>query len=483
MIPKSELNVILEKILYSIEEGVHVIDNHGKTLLYNDEMGTLEEMQVQDVIGTNLLSLFPGLNEETSTLLRVLKTEKPIINKSQTYLNHEGKEITTINSTFPLYYKEQKIGALEIAKNITKIKKLSEQIQLLQDQLIKPVENTKKKMNQYSFDSLIGKSPDFFKAINVARKASKTSSSVLIYGETGTGKEIFAQSIHNESVRKDQPFIGQNCAALPENLLEGILFGTKRGSFTGAVDRPGIFEQANGGTILLDEIDSMDQNLQAKLLRVLQENYIRRIGGTKDISIDVRIIATTNRDPKVLLEQNLIRKDLYYRLNVLNIIIPPLRDRSQDLDTLSDYFIDRFNYKFQKEVWLISDGVKEIFRNYHWPGNVRELENIIEGAMNLIHQEHVIKEEHLSSYIVDYYKSIQLNKIPEGEKKVFDKQYRVSDYSKDQLDLTLAVEDFEKQMITKALGVNQQNISRAAKMLNIKRQTLQYKLKKYQLEV
>ena len=469
-------------MLYSIEEGVHVIDTHGKTLIYNDEMATLEEMNTKDVIGTSLLKLFPSLTEDSSTLLRVLKTEKPIINKSQTYLNHEGKEITTINSTFPLYYKNEKIGALEIAKNITKIKKLSEQIQQLQNQLIEPTENTEKRRNQYNFDSLIGKSSDFFKAINVARKASKTSSSVLIYGETGTGKEIFAQSIHNESTRKNKPFIGQNCAAFPENLLEGILFGTKKGSFTGAVDRPGIFEQANGGTILLDEIDSMDQNLQAKLLRVLQENYICRIGGTKDIPIDVRILATTNQDPKVLLEKNLIRKDLYYRLSVLNIIIPPLRERDQDLDLLSDYFIDKFNQKFNKEVWMLSHGVKDIFHNYHWPGNVRELENIIEGAMNLIHQEHVIKEEHLSNYIVDYYNNMH-------KKSLVDKNDHDIEYTKmfDSLgktsDLNALLGDFEKKLIANALEINRHNVSQAAKLLNIKRQTLQYKVKKYKLDL
>lgn len=479
MFTKSELNVILEKILYSIEEGVHVIDNHGKTLLYNDEMGTLEEMNSKDVIGSNLLTLFPGLTEESSTLLRVLKTDKPIINQSQTYLNREGKQITTINSTFPLYYNNEKIGALEVAKNITKIKKLSDQIQQLQNQLIQPVEHTKKRKNQYNFDHLIGKSIEFFKAISIARKASKTSSSILVYGETGTGKEIFAQSIHNESIRKNKPFIGQNCAALPENLLEAILFGTKKGSFTGAVDRPGIFEQANGGTILLDEIDSMDQNLQAKLLRVLQENYIRRIGGTKDIPIDVRIIATTNQDPKFLLENNLIRKDLYYRLSVINIVIPPLRERAHDLELLSEYFIGKYNQKFNKEVWMLSDVVKEIFQRYHWPGNVRELENIIEGAMNLIHQEHVIKEEHLSSYIIDYH-----NSSGQQSDKLEDKRNQNIDTAIfRERDLNKIMEGYEKQLIVKALGANQDNISQTAKFLNIKRQTLQYKIKKYNLKV
>jgi len=473
LISKNELNVILDKILYSIEEGVHVIDNEGNTIIYNDEMGNLEELQSEEVIGRKLLAVFPSLNEETSTLLKVLRTEVPIINQSQTYINYQGKEITTINSTFPLYYNDKKIGALEVAKNITKIKKLSDQIQQLQSQLMNP-HLPPKEQNRYTFDDLIGKEHAFTQAVTVARKASKTASSVLIYGETGTGKEIFAQSIHNESSRRDKPFIGQNCAALPENLLEGILFGTIRGSFTGAVDRPGIFEQANGGTILLDEIDSMDQNLQAKLLRVLQENYIRRIGGTKDIPVDVRIIATTNQDPRQLIDEHRLRKDLFYRLSVLNITIPPLRERPEDIDRLADEFLHRYNQRFQKEVWLISDSVKEIFKKYHWPGNVRELENMIEGALNLIQGEHVIKEEHLSSYLLNYYR----NRSQEDHGL----QYHKSHESLDSMDLTDTIEKLEKKMIQKALVMNHRNITRTAKVLNIKRQALQYKIKKYGLQ-
>ena len=172
---------------------------------------------------------------------------------------------------------------------------------------------------------MVGENPLFTAAVEKARKAASNNASVFIYGETGTGKELFAQSIHYASSRKDKPFIGQNCAALPQALLEGILFGTSKGGFTGAVDRAGLFEQAKGGTLLLDEISAMPYELQSKLLRVLQEDYIRRVGGTQDIPVDTRIIATVNEDPLKLIGEGKLRKDLYYRLNVVNLSIPPLR--------------------------------------------------------------------------------------------------------------------------------------------------------------
>ena len=201
----------------------------------------------------------------------------------------------------PIFIKDKVVGALEIAKDITYVKELSEKLMDLQNELNISAQankhSNKKKIKKYSFIDIIGEDEKILELKEIAKRASNTSSSVLIYGETGTGKELFAQSIHYGGNRKDKPFIAQNCAAIPETLLEGILFGTEKGGFTGAVAREGIFEQADGGTLLLDEINSMSEALQSKLLRVLQEGYIRRIGGLKDIPIDVRIIATTNEDP------------------------------------------------------------------------------------------------------------------------------------------------------------------------------------------
>ncbi|KAB3537299.1 PAS domain S-box protein [Alkaliphilus pronyensis] len=464
---KKMIMAILQKILQSIDEGVHVLDNDGKTILYNDAMADLEGMDRKDVMDKSLLEVFTSLNQETSTLLKVLKTEKPIYNQSQTYLNNQGKKITTINTTIPLYYMNEKIGALEIAKNITKIQILSEEIIRLQQQLI-PNKSTKgKEIQKYTFEDLKGRSQVFLDAVKIARRAANTSSSVLLYGETGTGKELFAQSIHYQSTRKHKPFVAQNCAALPESLLEGILFGTTKGSFTGAIDRPGLFEQANGGTILLDEINSMGLLLQAKLLRVLQEGYVRRIGGLKEIPIDVRIIATTNEEPMEIIEKGKLRKDLYYRINVVNIFIPPLRDRREDIVLLTEFFINKFNNKLDKDVWMLTEAMQKHFLKYKWPGNVRELENLIEGAMNIIHDEHILKEEHFPHYIFD-----EIN-VCEG---------LTNDFTNiEAMGLNDVLQAVERKLIEANLKKFNGNISKAANSLNIKRQTLQHKLKKYQI--
>ncbi len=216
-----------------------------------------------------------------------------------------------------------------------------------------------------------------------------STSSVLVYGETGTGKELYVQSIHNYSSRFNKPFIAQNCAALPENLFESILFGTVKGAFTGAVDKPGLFEQAHGGTLFLDEINSMPINLQTKLLRVLQDGVIRRVGDSRDRKIDVRIIAAMNVEPLKAVENGQIREDLFYRLNVVNIKLVPLRDRLEDIPLYVEHFIDKYNKELNKNVKGISSKVKELFMSYNWPGNVRELQHIIEAAINIVDNEYI----------------------------------------------------------------------------------------------
>lgn len=322
-----------------------------------------------------------------------------------------------------------------------------------------------KKIKKYTFENIYGKDLEFSASLSIARKAAKTTASVFIYGETGTGKELIAQSIHYEGPRKAMPFLAQNCAALPESLLEGILFGTSKGGFTGAIDRPGLFEQANGGTLLLDEINSMPYELQAKLLRVLQEGYIRRVGGMKDIPIDVRIIATTNEQPSLLVDKGILRKDLYYRLNIIPINVPPLRARKVDIVPLSERFIKKYNEIYEKEVWLISDKAKEKLINYSWPGNVRELENTIMAALSMIDDEHVINENNIL--------------LPETDNSFVGATAKQIDISKKNLNQIL--EEIEMSLIMDSLKRNSLNISKAANELGIKRQTLQHKIKKYKI--
>jgi len=459
---------IIDTILKNIDIGIHVVDSSGKTIIYNQAMADMEGLDTNEVMGKSILDIFPSLTPETSTLLTVLKMGKPIYNKYQTYLNNKGKQISTLNSTLPIRISQGKIGALEIAKNITKEKELSDKLVYLHQELAsKDIDGSS--LKGYTFRNLIGEDEKFLSTVEIARKAAMSSSTVLICGETGTGKELFAQSIHNESSRKHKPLIAQNCAALPESLLEGILFGTVKGSFTGAINRPGLFEQASGGTLMLDEINSMGHQLQAKLLRVLQEGYIRRIGGLSDIPVDVRILATTNEDPLVLLQKGILRKDLYYRLNVISVNIPPLRERKTDIMLLADHFIKKYNNILQKDIWYVSNEVKEAFLNYNWPGNVRELENIIESAINMINSGHVIKPEHISQEMRDVmFKAKQNSRyLNLNEGKPLDR----------------IIEEVEKGLILEALRKCENNISRSAEMLGLKRQTLQHKLRKYNIKI
>lgn len=456
---------IVQELGNVIDEGIHVVNEEGKSIVYNQAMASLEKMNREDVVGKPFRIVFSHIPKEESTLRRALKYGEATLNKQQTYLNRYGKEITTINSTVPIFDDNNKvIAALEIAKDITDIKELSNTILELQREHIPEHKVTAPKIRKYSFKDIIGDNKQLKKELDIAARASKTDASVFIYGETGTGKELMAQSIHFNSSRKDRPFLAQNCAALPETLLEGILFGTSKGGFTGAVDREGLFEQANGGTLLLDEISAMPYELQSKLLRVLQEDYIRRVGGNKDIPIDVRIIATVNETPDELMGKGLLRKDLYYRLNIINIKIPPLRMRPDDIPVLVEHFIEKHNRRFGKEVWMVSPEVLEKLKNYDYPGNIRELENIIMSAVSLTDKEHVLTEN--------------LINLPMEHKTELSKNIG---YNRGEMPVDEYLEKLEAQIIKETMADLSGNISKTAEALGIKRQTLQHKLRKYSI--
>ncbi len=455
----------LDKILDNINEGIHVVNEVGKTIIYNEKMSELESMDKNIVLGKKITDVFPSLNENNSTLMLTLKNKKEIKNNQQEYLNKYGQKIITINSTIPIFLENGSVWALEIARDITETKKLYNKIVSLQEKLYTD-DNLEDDQNRYfSFNDIKGDNKKLKQVMNYARQAARTDSSILIVGDTGTGKELFAQSIHSGSRRQNKPFIAQNCAALPENLLEGILFGTRKGGFTGAINRKGLFEQANGGTLLLDEINSMSKALQAKLLRVLQENLVRPVGGKEDIKVDVRIIATSNKSPVESIREGYLREDLYYRLAVVLLHLPLLSERQDDILLLANYFIDRINKKFNKRIMGLSDEVKEIFYNYSWPGNVRQLEHVIEGAINIISDGNYIKTEHVKPFLIDI-------KSNHEEQKIDDKKT-----------LPEKMEKLEKEYIIEALKKNAKNITATAKYLGIKRQSLQYRMNKYDINL
>lgn len=458
-----EYILVLQKILQIIDEGVHVVDPEGNSVIYNQAMARLEKMDSQDVLKKPFAEVFKNFDLKESTLMQALEQGKTTLKKEQTYLNKDGKEITTVNTTIPLEHDGKLIGAIEIAKNITDIQKMSHTILELQKEIDYPQRAKEHRIKKYNFDNLYGENEKFLDTIFRAKRAAQSPASVLIYGETGTGKELISQSIHFDSSRRNKPFLAQNCAALPGGLLEGILFGTTKGGFTGAVDREGLFEQADGGTLLLDEINTMPYELQGKLLRVLQEDYIRRVGGTKDIPIDVRIIATINEPAEELIQSGKLRKDLYYRLNIIHIDIPPLRERPDDILILADKFLEKHNKKYNTD-WVLSEKAKEKLLDYDYPGNVRELENIITSAVSMaLPDEHVLTEKH---FMFNGRKAVPQQNI-----------YELADGGLDGY-----LEKIEKSMIENALVAQGGNISKAAASLKIKRQTLQHKIKKYKMK-
>lgn len=455
--------LIIQCLIDLIDTGVYIVDDDGKGIFYNDAMAAMEQINVEDVIGKEFQKAFPMVKLNDSTMFKALKRGVSTKNKQQTYTNLYGRQITTINSTVPVRDGNEIIAAVEVADDITNIRSMSDTILELKEKE-NGRERVKPKIRKYTFESLIGKNKEFVAMIERAKTAAENNASVFIYGETGTGKELVSQSIHYASARKNKPFLAQNCAALPQALLEGILFGTSKGGFTGAVDRAGLFEQASGGTLLLDEVSAMPYELQSKLLRVLQEDYIRRVGGTKDIPVDTRIIATVNEDPRKLMEEGKLRKDLYYRLNVVNITIPPLRARKDDIPLLVDAFLMKHNDKFGKELWMVSDKALEKLDSYNYPGNIRELENIIIQAVAMAGKEHVLTEKLLQM-------PMDFGEFSDSADR-WDREKPLYEY----------LENLEKEIIRDTMIKEGGNITRTAAALQIKRQTLQHKLKKYNIK-
>jgi arginine utilization regulatory protein len=463
----SETVEMLQAILSAIDEGIHVVDADGITIFYNHVAAKLDGLTPEEVLGKPLLEVFPSLDRESSTLLRVIENGQPIYNKPQTYRNWKGMRVETVNTTLPVYVGKRLVGAVEVAKDIGKLKELSEKLIDLQAQLgnAKRTKRTEADGVVYSFEDIITQSPAMLQLIERAKRAARTSSPILIYGETGTGKELFVQSIHHASERSGRPFIAQNCAALPATLLESILFGTTKGSFTGADDRPGLFELANGGTLFLDEVNSMPLDLQAKLLRVLQDGQIRRIGSTQSVRVDVRVIAAVNEAPEELLRRGGLRTDLYYRINVVSFALPPLRDRREDVALLTRHFLDKYNRRFHMHVTGLEEAVAEVFQRYDWPGNVRELEHVIEAAMNMV-EGPVIRMEHLPPHLTE--RAAKERPAP---------PLVLPAAAEDEVgSLPEVLQKTEEALISRAMEKTNGNVMRAAKLLGIPRQTLQYKL-------
>ena len=441
--------------LYKNIDGLAAVDKEGNIRYYFNYRPNINPLSAEDALNKHVLDVFPSLDAQSSTLLTVLRTGEPILNYFQEYDNCIGVRINAINTTMPLTDANgQLIGAIDVSVYITNE---HDRLSIVMNKPANPA-------NLFTASDIITKDEHMIQLKDNLLKIASTNSSVLIYGETGTGKELFAQSIHSASKRKDGPFIVQNCSAIPNTLLESIFFGTVKGSYTGAESRKGLFELADSGTLFLDEINSMDINMQSKILRVLEEKKVRRIGCEKDVAFDVRIISAVNEKPEVVLNQGKVRTDLYYRLSPVQITIPPLRERKSDIPFLTDYFINYFNKTMHRNILGITEDALDVLRNYSWAGNVRELKNIIEGCFNIV-DDGFLTRENIPAYLLA---SI--------------KYYENTPIDDDSRSLDQRVKAFEKDIIIKTLAQHR-TLSAAARALSITRQNLRYKLEKYEIDI
>jgi len=442
-------------------DGITIIDKDGSilfTVKFNPEIDSKLE---ESIVGKKLTDVFYNLDKSNSSLYECMEKEKMIERKGQLVKNLYSEDTITDNISFPIKHQGIIVGAVELSKVLIgdksrlKIDKSSpEDNSIMKPKCLDLGYNAK-----YALDDIICKSRKMTELIEYAKNIAKSSSPVFITGETGTGKELFAHGIHNASNRKDKPFIAQNCSAVPETLLESIFFGTSKGSYTGALDKKGLFEACDGGTLFLDELHCMPLYLQAKLLRAIESGAVRRIGENEERRFDVRIVAATNIcNYDVLLKEN-IRHDLYYRLSVVNINIPPLRERIDDIKLLSEYFLKKYSGVFGKNVTSISPELNSFMLKYGWPGNVRELENFIESAMLNVPEGKTVMESS------DANKSIKDNPADNRTRPI-----------------KVLLENMEIKLVEEALMMNRGNVKKAAEYLEIPRQTLQQKMKKYKLK-
>lgn len=449
------LTSFYETLLKAVDDAITIVDRKGTIISWNPKAEELYENSRDESVGKHITSLF---KEESLVLMSALKDGKSVVRQ----YNQPRPNVHVLINTQPVYLKDEIVGAISVERDISDIVKLNEElsstnayIQHLESQM-DPDEK------QDPFHKIKGRSPALMNAIHLAKKVALTDVSVLITGESGVGKELFSQAIHQASKRKDHPFVAINCGAIPAALFESELFGYEKGAFTGAVKegKKGKIDAAKGGTLFLDEIGEMPLELQVKLLRVLQEKQFYRVGGTKPIPVDVRIIAATNRDLEKMVSDGAFRQDLYYRLNVVSIPIPPLRERMEDIPELIQLYLKEFSIKYKKPIPNIDPEVMYLFMENSWDGNIRQLRNTIERIM-ILADEDTITPKHLPT---QFHKPspITTNHLIHEE--------------------TLSLsKSSEKDEIQYALQKTYGNKSAAAKLLGISRMTLYNKIKKYGL--
>jgi arginine utilization regulatory protein len=490
-------------------DGITIINSAGEILFtakLNEKLSGY--MASENLVGKNFFEVYENMNEETSTIVKAMELGMPVYVENQELkpIGKRGIRITSLS--LPIKNGDRIVGAIDLStqeqENGNEFVTTGEKEQLDNTESIDletvnfPLNGTLKmpatSMATFDTDDIIAVDEKMKQAKAYIKVVSACKLPVLIYGETGTGKEVFAQAIHNASDCKEKPFIAQNCAAIPDALLESILFGTSRGAFTGAIEKKGLFDLADGGTLFLDEINSMPTNLQSKLLRVLQDGYFRSLG-SKDIKkVNVKIIAATNVLPEKAIAEGKLRKDIYYRLSMMSITIPPLRERRKDIIYFVKHYVAKYNKVFNKKVEFISKELMLKMENYDWPGNVRELEHVIVYGMSMIDSNsNMLRYSNVKDKFTEMKKmndeAIKVHGVPKDQEEIEKKVYKpiatqASPISTETTaSLTASVDDYEKEIIAKTCLSTKGNVSKAAKLLDIPRQTLQRKIKKYHIKI
>lgn len=454
-----ELSRRLVAVLDSIHEGVEVCDENGIVLYVNPAFGRISGVEPEQRLGKDIRKLVPG-----GLLTTVLRTHRPLLG---VYSRPKGSEVDVLCNAVPIFQDGALKGGALVFQDVSQLLRLTDQLaastaraQTLGEHLGEVARA------KYTFANLVGPSRSLREAVEMARMASSSDSTVLLLGESGVGKELFAHAIHNESRRAGRPFVKVNCAAIPEHLLESEFFGHEKGAFTGASRRkPGMFEVANQGTIFLDEIGDLTPALQGKLLRVLQEREFLRVGGTDPLRVDVRVIAATNRNLVRMVQDGQFREDLYYRLNVVAVTIPPLRERKEDVGPLVEALVHKLNRKLGRRVRCVAPEVMQTLIAHDWPGNVRELENALERAMNLVPAD-------ADELPLRLFRHLGTGpSLKAGAPAVAGE--------------LCSLEEMEREMIVRALqtyGSTWEGKRRAAGALNISLATLYNKMKKYNVD-
>lgn len=455
---KIDFNFFVEnELLHNHFTGILAIDNETKIFFCNSFFLRILELDAKDVVGRYVCDviddckLYDTIVQGSSSWGEIFKLngKKFIISR---YPIKDGKNV--VGAVLKTIFPDMIIGR-QVSRKLTNPNEI---FRAYNDHL-------------YTCMDIIGESEQMLFVKKLARKAARSCSNLLITGESGTGKGIVAEAIHSRSVRRDRPFIKVNCAAIPDTLLESELFGYVEGAFTGArkKGKPGKFEMAIGGTIFLDEIGDMPFYMQAKLLQVIQDKKVERIGGTESIDLDVRIISATNQDIQELVREKKFREDLYYRLKVLEIKMPPLRESVEDIPLYVEGLLNRINKKIGSDAVGLTKESIEILQNYNWPGNVRQLENFLEQAVN-----------YSDEAIID------INKLPIRPWENYDEFYGEIEKNisiKNQKDLNYTIEKTEREMIIEAINKCNGNKSKAAKLLNIHRSALYKKIKRLEIQL